>query len=159
MMPSTDASLELAASLLAANDPAARSALVAAAVVEALPECACVVHRFRPDNGETCWTAVGVAGDVSLELLSMATESRLLAPLLAEEPTGAIYTGGKIQREDYAHLHVNRSIASLAYLPLFDRESLLGAIEIIAFSGDIKFRGPGHAGSYRAAGTARIIGR
>ena len=135
MMPSTDASLELAASLLAANDPAARSALVAAAVVEALPECACVVHRFRPDNGETCWTAVGVAGDVSLELLSMATESRLLAPLLAEEPTGAIYTGGKLQREDYAHLHVNRSIASLAYLPLFDRESLLGAIEIIAFVG------------------------
>ncbi len=135
MMPSTDASLELAASLLAANDPAARSALVAAAVVEALPECACVVHRFRPDNGETCWTAIGVAGDVSLELLSMATESRLLAPLLAEEPTGAIYTGGKLQREDYAHLHVNRSIASLAYLPLFDRESLLGAIEIIAFVG------------------------
>src|SRR5277367_1289903 len=133
-MPSTDASLELASSLLAANDLAARSALIAAAVVEALPDCACVLHRFLPDNGEAAWTVVGLAGDVSVEQVSMATGSRLLAPLLAEAPTAAVYPGSQIQREDYAHLHVNRSIASLAYLPLFDKESLLGAIEVIAFS-------------------------
>jgi transcriptional regulator with GAF, ATPase, and Fis domain/multidrug resistance efflux pump len=134
MMPSTDASLELAACLLAANDSAARSALIAAAVVEALPDCACVLHRFLSDGGEAGWTAVGLAGDVSVEQFSMAAESRLLAPLLAEASTAVVYPGNQIQREDYAHLHVNRSIASLAYLPLFDQESLLGAIEVIAFS-------------------------
>jgi len=133
-MPSTDASLELAGSLLAASDSAARSALIAAAVVEALPDCACVLHRFLPENGEAAWTAVGLAGDVSVERFSMAAESRLLAPLLAESPAAVVYPGGQIQREDYAHLHVNRSIASLAYLPLFDEESLLGAVEVVAFS-------------------------
>ena len=133
-MPSTDASLELAGSLLSANDSAARSALIAAAVVEALPDCACVLHRFLSDDGEAAWTAVGLAGDVSVEQFSMAAESRLLAPLLAESPAAAVYQGGQIQREDFAHLHVNRSIASLAYLPLFDQESLLGAVEVIAFS-------------------------
>jgi transcriptional regulator with GAF, ATPase, and Fis domain len=134
MMPSTDASLELAASLLAANDSAARSALVAAAVVEALPECACVLHRFRPENGDAAWVAIALAGDVSVEQFSMASASRLLEPLLAEAPVGVVYPGSQIQREDYAHLHVNRSIVSLAYVPLIEQEALLGAIEVIAFS-------------------------
>jgi GAF domain-containing protein len=134
MMPSTDASLELAASLLAAHDSAARSALIAVAVVEALPDCACVLHRFFSDDGEGAWTAVALAGDVAVEQVSMAADSRLLAPLLAEEPSAAVYPGSEIQREDFAHLHVNRSIASLAYVPLFDQGSLLGAIEVIAFS-------------------------
>ena len=134
MIPSIDASLELAASLLAAHDSAARSALISAAVVEALPDCACVLHRFLPGDNDAAWTAVGLAGDISVEQFSMATDSRLVAPLLAETPAAAIYPASQIQREDYAHLHVNRSIASLAYLPLLDQESLLGAIEVVAFS-------------------------
>jgi RND family efflux transporter MFP subunit len=134
MIPSIDASLELAASLLAAHDSAARSALISAAVVEALPDCACVLHRFLPGDNDAAWTAVGLAGDISVEQFSMATDSRLLAPLLAETPAAAIYPASQIQREDYAHLHVNRSIASLAYLPLLDQESLLGAVEVVAFS-------------------------
>jgi transcriptional regulator with GAF, ATPase, and Fis domain len=134
MMPSTDASLELAASLLAAHDSAARSALIAAAVVQALPDCACVIHRLFSAGGEAGWTAVGLAGDVSVEQFSLAADSRLLAPLLAEAPTAVIYPGNQVQREDFAHLHVNRSVASLAYLPLFEHESLLGAVEVIAFS-------------------------
>ncbi len=134
MMPSTDASLELAGSLLAANDSAARSALIAAAVVEALPDCACVLHRFLADDGEAAWTAVGLAGDVSLEQVSMAADGGLLTPLLAEEPIAPIYPGSQIRREDYAHLHINRSIASLAYLPLLEQESLIGTIEVIAFA-------------------------
>jgi RND family efflux transporter MFP subunit len=134
MMPSTDASLELAASLLAANDSAARSALIAAAVIEALADCACVLHRFLPDSGDSGWTAIGLAGDASVEEFSKASGSRLLAPLLAETPVAAIYPGSLIQREDYAHLYVNRSIASLAYIPLLNQESLLGAIEVVAFS-------------------------
>lgn len=134
MMPSIDASLELAASLLAANDSAARSALIASAVVEALPGCACVLHRLLSDNGEAAWGAVGLAGDVSVEQFSMADDSRLLAPLFAETPAGVIYPGSLIRREDYAHLHVNRSVAALAYLPLLDQENLLGVIEVVAFS-------------------------
>jgi transcriptional regulator with GAF, ATPase, and Fis domain len=133
-MPSTDVALELAGSLLAANDSAARSALIAAAVVEAIPDCACVLHRLVSDTGGVKWSAIGLAGEVAVEEFSISAESRLLAPLRAEAPNPVVYPGGQIQREEYAHLHVNRSIASLAYLPLLDRESLLGAIEIIEFS-------------------------
>ncbi len=136
MTSSIDASIELAAALLAANDSAARSALIAGAVVEALPDCACVLHRFTADGadgGEPQLSAIGLAGDASVEQFSIAAVSRLLAPLLADPPAAAIYPGSQIQREDYAHLHVNRSVAAIAYLPLLDQESLLGAIEVIAF--------------------------
>ncbi len=159
MMRSTDASLELAASLLAAHDSAARSALIAVAVVEALPDCACVLHRFLSDGGEGVWTALGIGGDVALEQVSMAADGRLLAPLLTETPTAAVYPGSEIQREDFAHLNVNRSIASLAYLPLIDQESLLGAIEVIAFSEVLGSAELALLRAHHAAGSPGIAGR
>ncbi len=78
-------------------------------------------------------------------------ESRLLAPLLAEVPERAVYPGSHLQREDYVHLHVNRSIASLAYVPLLEKDELLGALEVIAFS-----RGLGSADLAALAPIARL---
>src|SRR5271154_6413263 len=134
MMPRTDASLDLAASLLAANDPAARAAMIALAVVDALPDCACVVHRFLLEDGNAVWNAVALAGDVSVENATLPGGSLMLEPLLEESPEPAIYTGGEIQREDYAHLHMLRSVISLAYVPISDGGQLAGAIEVLAFA-------------------------
>jgi transcriptional regulator with GAF, ATPase, and Fis domain/multidrug resistance efflux pump len=134
MTPSIDASLQLAASLLAANDSTALSALLARKVVDTLADSACILHRLRFENGNAAWAAIGVAGDVSLGHLPLAIDSRLLAPLLAGEFAPAIHPASEIHREDYAHLNVNRSVASLAYLPLVQYESLLGVLEIVAFS-------------------------
>ncbi len=63
----------------------------------------------------------------------MATDGRLVARCSPKRPPQPSIRPVR-SSEDYAHLHVNRSIASLAYLPLLDQESLLGAIEVVAFS-------------------------
>ena len=124
--------------LLAAPDAATRASLVAAAVVERLPDCACVVHRLMSADGDPAWTAIGMAGDISIEQASMQAESRLIAPLLSEADRALIYAGATLRREDYSHLHVTRSIASLAYVPLLRGEELTGAVEILSFSSNLR---------------------
>lgn len=134
-----DALLDLCSLLLAASDSAARSGLIAAAVIEELGDCACVVHRYLGDGGgNEMWNAVGVAGDVSLEQSSLPFDSRLIAPLLSSLPQVLFYSSDSIRREDYAHLHVTRSIASLAYVPLVEDDELTGVIEVIGFSRDLR---------------------
>ena len=134
-MPSLyDAAVEVAALLLTATDAARRASIAATAVVEQLGDCACVVHRFVTDSDHATWTAIGVAGDLSVEQASIDADSRLIAPLLAERPQAMIYPAARLRREDYAHLHVSRSFASLAYLPLTDGGQLTGAIEILTFT-------------------------
>lgn len=134
-----EAILDLCSQLLGASDSAARSGLIAAAVVEELADCACVVHRYLGEvGGNEMWNAVGVAGDVSLEQNSLPSDSRLIAPLLSSVPQALFYSGDSIRREDYAHLHVTRSIASLAYIPLVADDGLTGVIEVIGFSRDLR---------------------
>jgi len=78
--------------------------------------------------------AIGVVGDVSVDETSLNGGRPLILPLLSEEPELAIYAGIEIRREDYSHLHVNRSVASIAYVPLVREDQLVGALEIFVFS-------------------------
>jgi RND family efflux transporter MFP subunit len=133
-----DCAIELAISLLAAADSAARANLIASAVVELLPESACIVHRLMSQNGEAAFVAVGMTGDLSLADNILPADRRLLAPLLSEPPRAIIYSSGEFQREDFAHVHVSRSVSSLAYLPLLAQDELVGAIEILAFGNALR---------------------
>jgi RND family efflux transporter MFP subunit len=130
----TDAILELSSLLLSASDSAARAGLIASAVVEAFPEAACVVHRYRAEDEETAWTAIGVAGEVSVEQDSLPPDTRFIVQLLSGAPQVLFYPSTEVRREDFAHLHVTRSVESLAYLPLVENEQLVGAIEMVNFS-------------------------
>jgi GAF domain-containing protein/multidrug resistance efflux pump len=133
MAPINDAA-EVGALLLAASDAASRAAIVASAVSRAIVDSACAVYRFGNPEGEAVWTVVGLAGDVSVAQASLPNSSQLFEPLLADPPEPVIYAGADLRREDYSHLHVSRSIASLAYVPLRNGEELAGAIEIVTFS-------------------------
>jgi transcriptional regulator with GAF, ATPase, and Fis domain len=42
-----------------------------------------------------------------------------------------------MQREDYGHLHVTRSVASLAYLPLLYNAKLVAILELLAFAEEL----------------------
>jgi transcriptional regulator with GAF, ATPase, and Fis domain/multidrug resistance efflux pump len=137
MSPTNDSIGEVAALLLTAPDSAARAAVIASTVVELLQDSACVVHRFLAED-DGAWNAIGVAGDISVEQATLLTDSRLIAPLLAESPEAVIYSNADIRREDYSHLHVTRSIASLAYFPLLEEDRLAGAIEILCFSDELQ---------------------
>jgi GAF domain-containing protein len=119
--------------MLAAPDTAARSMLVAAAVVEQVPDSACAVYRYCAEQGDGEWTALAIAGDVTLEQASFPARDHLMSALLSDL-CAVIYPGRQLRREHYAHLHLTRSIGGVAYLPLIHQDSVLGAIEIISFS-------------------------
>ncbi len=130
----TDAIVELSSLLLSAPDSAARAGLIASAVVEVFPESACVVHRYRAEDEEAAWTAIGMAGEVSVEQHSLPRDTRFMVPLLSGPPQVLFYSTPEVRREDFAHLRVTRSVESLAYLPLVENEQLVGAMEMVNFS-------------------------
>ena len=133
--PVNDAAVEVGALLLAAPDAVTRASVVASAIVAQFQNCACAIHRFNSEDLENAWTVIGLAGDVSPQSTSMGSGNRLMAPLVLESPETLIYASADILREDYSHLQISRSVSSIAYIPLLQGEELLGAAEILTFSG------------------------
>lgn len=129
-----DAAFQVGALLLAAPDLASRATLIAGAIVEQIPDCACSIHRFVTTNPAEPWIAIGAAGPMTIEKSSFPSRGRLTQPLLADPPQAVIHAGSDIRREDYSHLHVARTIVSLAYIPLQHEGQLTGAVEIATFS-------------------------
>ena len=43
-----------------------------------------------------------------------------------------VFEGGDLQREEYAHLDIRRTVTALAYVPLVLDEILFGAIELVS---------------------------
>jgi multidrug resistance efflux pump/transcriptional regulator with GAF, ATPase, and Fis domain len=134
MDPQTNAALDVGTLLVSTSEVSTRASILASAIIESIPGSACVVHRFVSNGEEAEWTVLGAAGEVSPGLGSLAVDGRLILPLLGEEPQPLLYPGDQIRREDYGHLHTMRSVASLCYLPLLHRETLVGAFEILTFS-------------------------
>jgi transcriptional regulator with GAF, ATPase, and Fis domain/multidrug resistance efflux pump len=137
--PVNDAAVEVAELLLAAPDTAARAALLSAALVNVLPDSACAIHRFTLTEEGASWTAIGLAGDIAVADASIPPGSPLVGPLLEDPPEAVIYSSSDLRREDYSHLHVNRSVASLAYVPLLLDGELTGAVEILTFDSVLEF--------------------
>jgi GAF domain-containing protein/multidrug resistance efflux pump len=137
-LSSNDPTVDLSASLLAAPNSSGRANLIAAAVVQLIPDSACLVHRIMFNQAGSPWIAIGKAGDISVRQVSQSSPSRLAAPLLSPASQASIYAASEIRREDYAHINVNRSIASIAYLPLRNKNTILGAIEILNFSVELQ---------------------
>lgn len=131
-----EASVEAAAQLLAASDVASRAVVIAASVASQLPDSACIVHRYQPQNVEEPWTIAGAAGDVSLAVAQHAGAWLFEMPDSLPCP-GQIWFGDRISREDYAHFHVTRSVSAIAYLPVDQDGELVAVLEIVAFSGEI----------------------
>lgn len=128
--------LDFAAQLFAASSLSARAKLLASMFVDLIADSACVIYRFDPESAEAGWKMIARAGDVSVASTVLPSETGLFRPML-EVTDSTIYSGADLQREDYAHLQVNRSVASIAYLPLVWEEQLAGAIELLTFSSEL----------------------
>ena len=135
LSPVDDAGIEVGVQLLAAHDPTSRAAIVAAVAIGQIPNCACAVHRFSAEDIENAWTLIALAGDITPEPSATSSGNRLMAPLVLETPQVLVYPAAEILREDYAHLHITRSVSSIAYVPLLMNEELVGALELLFFSG------------------------
>ena len=131
------ASVELHARFLSAllqeREVQPRAFLLAQQVAEILPGAAAVVYLLQEDQeGTTHWSAKAVAGDIHLDDSVILLDSGTLG-LLAKQGQPLVLSGGTLVREDYAHLHVRRTLLSLAYVPMIVNETLIGALEAATF--------------------------
>ena len=103
--------------------------LLAQRVAEILPGAAAVVYLLQEDHeGTTHWSAKAVAGDIHLDDSVILLDSGTLG-LLAKQGQPLVLSGGTlVAREDYAHLHVRRTLQSLAYVPIIVNETLIGEL-------------------------------
>jgi RND family efflux transporter MFP subunit len=122
----------LSARLLEEQEVFPRARITAQTIAEALPGSAVNVYTTTPLADGDAWTVVASAGEdaapeaaIPLQTGTLGTLARELKPLLFE--------GNALSREEYAHVNVRRTLHSLTYLPLIQREELIGAIEILSF--------------------------
>jgi RND family efflux transporter MFP subunit len=121
---------EFAAALLSRAEVGPRAQITAEQVAELLPGIAVVVYMIE-DLENPAWTPKAIAGDVEVGEVPKFEAGTL--GTVAENKTLMVYESGDLQREDYAHLDVRRTIAALAYIPLLGDEVLFGAIELISY--------------------------
>jgi RND family efflux transporter MFP subunit len=121
---------EFAASLLARAEVGPRAQVTAEQIAQLLPGTAVVVYILE-DLDNPVWTPAAIAGDVTV---GGATEfSAGTLGTVAERKALLVFEAGDLQREDYAHLDIRRTVTSLAYFPLLLDEVLFGAIELVSY--------------------------
>ena len=121
---------DFAAALLARQEVSPRAQVTAEQVAQLLPDTAVVVYIIEdPDN--PAWTRKAIAGEIEVGGTMEFSGGTLGA--LAENKTLMVFEGGDLQREDYAHLDIRRTVTALAYVPLLVDEVLFGAIELISY--------------------------
>ena len=128
---------ELTTELLAAPDSSVRARLIAVAVVDMIEGSASVVHRLLDSEQGTTLLPVGSAGPVTMGEEILTSESNLVLPLFNGREEPLVYSGDQVPREEYAHVNVARSIASLVYLPFSEAGTIAGLIEVLTFAGPV----------------------
>jgi GAF domain-containing protein len=121
---------EFAAALLSRSEVPPRARVTAQQVAQLLPGTAVVVYIIE-DLDDPAWTRKAVAGEVEVGGELEFAAGKLGA--VAENKTLMVFEGGELQREDYAHLDIRRTVSALAYVPLIVDEILFGAIELISY--------------------------
>lgn len=121
---------EFAAALLARPEVGRRAQVTAEQVTQLMPGIAVVVYIIE-DLENPAWTHKAVAGEV--EVGGTMEFSAGTLGTVAENRTLVVLEGSDLQREDYAHLDIRRTVTSLAYVPLLVDEVLFGAIELVSY--------------------------
>jgi RND family efflux transporter MFP subunit len=121
---------EFAAALLARAEVVPRAQVTAEQIAQLLPGTAVVVYVIE-DLDDPVWTAKAIAGDVTVSGAMEFSAGSLGA--VAERKALVVFETGDLDREDYAHLDIRRTVTSLAYVPLLSDEVLFGAIELVSY--------------------------
>jgi len=112
----------LSARLLGQQEVKPRARTVAQAVTEALPGSAVNVYGILTATEGDVWTVLASAGDVALPEPTIPLATGALG-ILASEMKPIRFEGNSLIREEFAHLHVRRTLRSLSYLPLVQEET------------------------------------
>ncbi len=119
------------AALLSEREITPRARVCARHVAEMLPGASVAVYVV-PNQESPRWEARASEGEISVDDPSITAETGTLGALWAKrEPI--LFLGADVAREEYAHLHLRRSVASLGYVPLKVDETMVGAVEVVTF--------------------------
>lgn len=122
---------EFAAGLLSEREVAPRARMTAHQVAELLPGTGVVVYVVT-DQEAPAWTAKAAEGEIEVAAAVVGFDVGTLGAIRVKQASH-VFPGGELPREEYAHLNLRRTVASLAYVPLLLEETMLGAIEIIHY--------------------------
>ncbi len=126
----SDFSPDFSVALLAELELVPRARVVVNHVAERTAGASVILYVL--DEAAQQWCAKASAGEIDVEEPSFAVASGTLG-LLAEQRETLVFNVAQLAREDYSHLRVRRTMVSLADVPLFAGERLIGAIEIATF--------------------------
>ena len=118
--------------LLSVQEVAARAQIIAQTISDAYPGTSATVYLLEESNEGIAWAARATAGEGTEPDPVVAAEAGTLGTVFREEQP-AIFEGRRLAREDYAHLNVRRTIASIVCIPLIHAEELVGCIEALSF--------------------------
>ncbi len=121
---------EFAAALLARAEVGPRAQVTAEQIAQLLPGAAVVVYVIE-DLDNPFWTAKAIAGEVTVGGAMEFGAGTLGA--VTERKEVLVFEARDLQREEYAHLDIRRTITSLAYIPLLLDEVLFGTIELVSY--------------------------
>ncbi len=121
----------ISARLLGAKEIAPRARIVAQAIAGFLPASAINIYLLSSISEERYWNVRATIGEAEPDE-AVPLEAGTLGHLAAN-PQQALFVGKTLIRDSYAHLNVRKTLHSLAYLPLFANDELIGAIEVLNF--------------------------
>jgi RND family efflux transporter MFP subunit len=127
---------ELAMALLSSSEVVPRARLIAQQVAELAPGSGVVVYVLDR-SGDPVWAPKATAGEVAFEQAAIAFDAGTLGAL-GEKKEAVVFSGARLRREQYSHLNVRRTIASLVGLPMLAGDELVGAIEVLSFDAPIQ---------------------
>jgi RND family efflux transporter MFP subunit len=122
--------------LLSEQEVAPRARVLAHFVADCLSDSAVNVYTTAHEAELLYWAPKGTFGEVGIHDRVIDSESGLLGQLM-QDPSPILRSGAALKREDYPHIDVRRTLRSLCYVPLIKDESLVGAIEILSFDGEL----------------------
>lgn len=127
----------ISARLLENREVTPRARILARAVTELLSGTATNVYLLGEQEGEPVWVPQASAGEEVTVADTAVPLAQGALGTLAATALPLILSGKSLVREEYAHLHVRRTVNCLAYLPLKKQDALLGAIEIVGFGDEL----------------------
>ena len=118
-----------ASALLTQQEVGPRAQVIADQIAQLLPGTAVVVYVIE-DQQNPAWTPKAMAGEITVGDVTEFDSGTLGA--VAANKTFLQFEGGDLQREEYGHLDIRRTVTALAYVPLVLDEVLFGAIELVS---------------------------
>ena len=118
-----------ASALLTQQEVGPRAQVIADQIVQLLPGIAVVVYVIE-DQQNPAWTPKAIAGEITVGDVTEFDSGTL--GTVAANKAFMQFEGSDLQREEYAHLDIRRTVTGLAYVPLVLDEILFGAIELVS---------------------------